>query len=96
MKGSGTPATAMTLKVELEDRQEAASIEVSKKEFVRTVERQGTFHASPAARTTPAVAAPFSAKQIYLTASVYAALLVGGIWATLNVLSWFWRKLLQA
>lgn len=94
MKGSGTPATAMTLKVELEDRQEAASIEVSKKEFVRKGERQGTFHTSPAARTTAAVVAPFSAKHIYLTASVYAALLVSGVWATLNVLSWFWRKML--
>jgi hypothetical protein len=84
----------MTLKMELEERQDSASTQVSKKEFPRTGERQRDLYASPAPRTASMAVEPYSAKQIYFKVCVYGILLAGGLWATINVLSWFWHKLL--
>jgi hypothetical protein len=84
----------MTAKVESEERQEAASVEVSKKKIDLSERQRFVYSHAPAMRTTSLAAAPFSAKQLYFTVSVYGILLAGGVWATVNVLNWFWHKLL--
>lgn len=84
----------MTAKAELEERQDAASVEVPKKDFLRSERQRFTYAHAPTMRTTSVAAAPFSARQVYFTVSLYGVLLVGGVWATINVLNWFWHKLL--
>jgi len=85
----------MTAKAELEERQDTATAEISKRDFARSGERQRFIYAhAPTLRTTSVAVAPFSAKQIYFTVGLYGVLLAGGVWATVNVLNWFWHKLL--
>jgi hypothetical protein len=41
--------------------------------------------------TAKAAAAP---KDIFVTLGLYGVLLAGGLWASLNVIRWFWAHLL--
>ncbi len=41
-----------------------------------------------------AIAPWASARSILFSAAIYGVLLIGGVWASLNLLRWFWRELL--
>lgn len=92
----------MTVKAEVEPRQQADRAEVS--------EVYGT--SLPNARLAPmdgypsklnqtglqgakAMALPqFSVRQVYFTVGLYGILLSSALWASVNILQWIWHKLL--
>jgi hypothetical protein len=92
----------MTVKAEVELRQKAERAEPSKKQAngpamarMTASQRYAELpeNAGPQ-RTTSAAIPQFSARQVYSTIGLYGILLFSALWASINVLSWVWRKLL--
>ena len=92
----------MTVKAEVELRQEADRVEVSNDygsgladSGLSRMDRYSSNLKKPGVQNAKTMALPqFSVKQVYFTVGVYGILLSSALWASVNILQWVWHKLL--
>ena len=92
----------MTVKAEVEPRQEADRAAVSNhygtslaNTRLDPLDRYPGKLDKPGIQSAKIMVLPqFSAKQVYFTVGVYGILLSSALWASVNALQWVWHKLL--
>jgi hypothetical protein len=98
----GARLKAMTVKVEMELRQEAEKAEVSNNygpggvsAGLASANRYWSEPNDPGVQNARALALPqFSARQVYFTVALYGILLSSALWVSVNLLKWVWHRLL--
>jgi hypothetical protein len=92
----------MTVKAEVEPRQEADRAEVSNDygpslanaDLARTNRYPSKLNKHGVQGAKTMVLPQFSVKQVYFTVGVYGILLSSALWASVSILQWVWHKLL--